>query len=317
MKKRVLLTDYGFSDITHEKRLILGGGFDLIESQCKTEEEVIALSQDVDALLVQWAPITRRVISQLRNCSVIVRYGIGVDNIDLEAAKDYQIPVCNVPDYCVEEVASHTIALSLALQRRLVATDQRVRQGVWQILPPGPILATSQSTFIVMGYGRIARSVAGKAAAMGFQVKACDPFVSQEDMDDSGVTKVSFEQALAEADILSLHLPLNGQTRHAFNRQAFEQMKRTAILINTSRGGLIDTHELALALSEGILGGAGLDVFEKEPLENDHPLRHTPNTLLTSHTAWYSEQSIPLLQRLAAEEVCRGLSGQPLKNRVV
>src|SRR5690606_2950947 len=160
-----------------------------------------------------WVPVTRKVISKLKTCQVIVRYGIGVDNINLEAAQEYGIPVCNVPDYCIEEVATHTMALSLALQRRLNATDMRVRDRIWKIIPPGPIQPCTESTFIVLGFGRIARSVIEKARVFGFKIAACDPNVSKETMDTLGVEKVSFETALKTADILSLHLPLNAETR--------------------------------------------------------------------------------------------------------
>lgn len=317
MSKKVLLTDYGFSTIDYERNILSMPEIELVEAQCKTEEEVIALGEDAHALLVQWAPVTRKVISQLKNCELIVRYGIGVDNIDLQAAKEYHIPVANVPDYCIEEVATHTLALALALQRRLVSTDRRIRDGVWKIIPPGAVRPASETTFIVMGFGRIARSVAAQARALGFRVAAYDPFVSDDVMAEAGVRTVSLEEALTEGDILSLHMPLSNDTRHLFNANAFARMKNSAILLNTSRGGLIHTTDLAQALNEGTIGGAGIDVFETEPLDENHPLRFSPNTILTSHTAWYSERSIPLLQKLAVDEVYRGMTGQPLKNRLV
>lgn len=317
MKKTAVITDYGFANLDPERSIIEDAGFQLIEGQCKTEDEVIALAEYADVVLAQWAPVSRRVISSLKKCSLIVRYGIGVDNIDLQAARDFRIPVCNVPDYCIDEVAAHTLALALALQRRLLATDQRVRSGTWKIIPPGPVLPTDESNFVLLGFGRIAQSVAWKAAALGYRLAACDPFVDEKSMRAVGVKKVGFEQALNQADVLSLHLPLTEETRHAIDRHTLAKMKRDAVVVNTSRGALIHTTDLAEALSSGIIGGAGIDVFEHEPLDNDHPLRLSPNTILTSHTAWYSERSIPLLQRLAAEEVLRGLTGQPLKNRLV
>lgn len=317
MSKKVLLTDYGFASIDYERNVLSLPEIELIEAQCKTEEEVIELGRDAHALLVQWAPVTRKVISQLKNCELIVRYGIGVDNIDLQAAKEYHIPVANVPDYCIEEVASHTIALALALHRRLVSTDHRIRDGIWKIIPPGSVQPISETTFILMGFGRIARSVATQARALGFTVAAYDPFVPEEIMAESSIKKVSLEEALTVGDIFSLHMPLTDETRHLFNADTFDRMKNSAILLNTSRGGLIHTVDLARALNDGTIGGAGIDVFENEPLEENHPLRSSPNTILTSHTAWYSERSIPLLQQLATDEVYRGMTGQPLKNRIV
>lgn len=316
MQKTVVITDHGFSDIDHEKAVLEGAGYRLVEAKCTTEDEVIAVAGNADALLVQWAPVTRKVIEKLTRCQVIVRYGIGVDNIDLNAARDHGIPVANVPDYCIEEVATHTLALALALQRRLLSTDGRLRENTWKIIPPGPVKPASETMFTVLGLGRIAVSVIRKAKALGFVVAASDPYVDQATMEQLQVKKLSFEEALAHSDILSLHLPLTDETRHCIRRETIAQMKASAILVNTSRGGLINTNELAAALIAGEVGGAGLDVFEKEPLETDHPLRSAPNTILTSHTAWYSERSIPLLQKLAAEEVARILGGAPLKNRI-
>ncbi len=316
MQNTVVITDHGFSGIRQEKEILGKAGHHLIEAKCTTDDDILAFAGTADALLVQWAPVTRKVISQLKKCRIIVRYGIGVDNIDLQAAREYNIPVCNVPDYCIEEVATHTLALSLALQRRLVSTDRRIRENVWKIIPPGPVRPASETIFTVLGFGRIAGSVIQKAQALGFIAAACDPYVKEEAMARLGVRKVSFEEALKTSDILSLHLPLTEDTRHCMNSHTIGEMKPDAILVNTSRGGLINTADLAEALEKGKIAGAGLDVFEKEPLESDHPLRTAPNALLTSHTAWYSERSIPLLQKLAAEEVFRALDGQPLKNRI-
>ncbi|GAB3246478.1 C-terminal binding protein [Larkinella harenae] len=315
--KKIVITDHGFSSITPERTVLEQAGYEIIDAQCKTEEELVQATKDAFALLVQWAPITKTVIQNLENCQVIVRYGIGVDNIDLAQAREKQIPVCNVPDYCIDEVADHTLALALTLNRQVMATDKQIRDGIWKIIPPGHVPACKEAQFSTLGFGRIARAVLKRARAFNFKLAAFDPFVSEAEMQAEGVRKISLEEAITDSDLLSLHLPLDKNTYHLMNRTNLVQMRPQAVLINTSRGGLINTVDLADALINKQIGGAGIDVFEQEPLPADHPLREAPNAILTSHTAWYSTSSIPILQKLAAEEVLRTIQGKPLKNRVV
>ncbi|QYM78686.1 C-terminal binding protein [Horticoccus luteus] len=313
---RALVTDHGFPNLKHEQAALDSIGAELVVAQCKTADDVIAAARDADALLVQWAPINAAVIAALTRCKVIVRYGIGVDNVDLAAAKARGIPVCNVPDYGVHEVAEHAVSLALALARQLPQIDRRFRAGTWKITPDKPMPSLRTSTFATAGFGRIARTAHGMMRAFGCKLIAYDPFVSTEAMAAEGVEKVELDQLFARADILSLHSPLTPETKHLVNARTLAQMKKTAIVVNTARGPLVDTVALAAALTDGTIGAAGLDVFEKEPLEADHPLRNAPNLLITSHLAWYSESSIPRLQQLAGEEVVRGLKGEPLKNVV-
>jgi D-3-phosphoglycerate dehydrogenase len=312
----VVITDHGFPNLAHEEAVLGAAGFKLAVAQCKTPDEVIAASRDADALLVQWAPVSAAVIAALTRCKVIVRYGIGYDNVDLAAAKARGIPVCNVPDYGVGEVAEHAVSLALALARQLPQIDTRVRAGTWKITPDRPMHSLRELTFATAGFGRIARAAHTMMAGFGCKRIACDPFVDADTMQAVGVEKVEVDGLFAQADIISLHLPLNGDTRHFVNAARLASMKRTAIVVNTARGPLIDTIALAQALHDGAIAGAGIDVFESEPLPADHPLRNAPHTLLTSHVAWCSESSIPRLQRLAAEEVVRALHGEPLRNRV-
>jgi D-3-phosphoglycerate dehydrogenase len=274
------------------------------------------MGRDADALLVQWAPLTRRVMEELKQCRHIVRIGIGVDNVDLEAAAEHGIAVSNVPDYCIDEVADHTLSLALALSRQLMQIDSRVRAGIWKITPDAAMPAFRDMTFITIGFGRIAREVLDRARAFGFRLAAFDPLVPTAAFAERGVDSVTLDEAFAMADVLSLHSPLTPDTRHLVNALRLKTMKPTAVVVNTARGGLIDTVALAAALEEGLIGGVGLDVFEIEPLEADHPIRSSPNTLLTSHVAWYSQASVPQLQRKAAEEIVRGLLGEPLQNRI-
>ena len=306
-RPRFVITDFQFPHIEAERNIIEDAGGQLTALQCKTEQDVIERAGDADALLVQWAPITRSVIEHLPNCKVIVRYGIGLDNIDLEAARARGITVCNIPDYCIDEVADHTVALALSLARQVVAIDRQVRQGVWSIVPLRPMPAARQSTFVTIGYGRIARAVLERARAFRFQLATCDPYLGASVKLPSDVARVEFNEALAMADILALNVPLTKETRHLLDAAAFAQMKPTSLLINTARGALVDTVALADALENGVIAGAGLDVFETEPLPADHSLRRCSNVLLTSHVSWYSELSGPNLQRLTAEEAVRSL----------
>ena len=315
----ILITDHGFSNIDRERAVIEAAGFRLVEAQCKTADEVVIAARACGAtgLLVQWAPVTAAVFAALPELRVAVRYGIGVDNLDYRAPAARHVACCNVPDYCIDEVADHTLALALALARQLPQTHARTQAGTWKIVPPGPVPAFGTTTFATAGFGRIARAVHARAKGFGFSRAAYDPFVPDEVFVAAEVRRLTQEQLFREAGILSMHLPLTDDTRHFVNATTLAQLRPEAILVNTSRGGLIDTHALAEHLQGGRLGGAGLDVFEQEPLPVDHPLRFAPNTILTSHTAWFSQASVPRLQRMAAEEAVRVLRGEKPANRLV
>lgn len=314
---RVVVTDYGFPDVAAERQIAESAGAVFEDFQCKTEQEMIAATKDADAVIVQFAPMTRAVIAELTRCKVIVRYGVGYDNVDLEAARERGIIVCNVPNYCIDEVADHTFAMAMCLTRQLASIDAEIRRSEWHNTPVRPMPASRQMTFITLGFGRIARAVLDRAAACKFKIATCDPYLPAEAAASAGITNLSLDQALATADVLSLHVPLNDASRHMINARTLAQLKPACVLINTARGGLVDGVALADALNKGALAGAGLDVFEKEPLPLDHPLRTTKNALLTSHIAWYSEMSGGELQRMAAEEAVRALRGEPLQSRLV
>lgn len=313
---KVVLTDHGFASIEQEKSLLAAAGCELVVLQSKDPEKLALACADADALLVQWAPINAAVIAALRHCKVIVRYGIGVDNVDLKAAGARGIPVCNVPDYCIAEVADHALALALSLARQIPQTDAAVRSGTWKIIPPSPFPSFRSTTFATAGFGRIARAVLERARGFGFRLAAYDPFVPAIAFAEAGVQRLELDALWRESGIVSLHLPLTPETRHMVGEASLTRMRNDAIVINTARGGLIDTKALARALVEKRIAGAGLDVFETEPLEADHPLRQAPNVLLTSHTAWYSAGSVPELQRKSAEAVVRAIRGEALVNVV-
>lgn len=317
MSYNVIITDSGFPNNNPEKEILGTINCSVNNIQCKEEPQLSSQVGKADALLVQWSPITRKVIEGLNQCRIIVRYGIGVDNIDLEAAQDKGIPVCNVPDYCINEVADHTIALTVAALRQIKETDQRTRKGDWKITLSRPVSSFSNLNFCIVGFGRIAREVAKRAIGLSFKVKAYDPFVNPAIIMAAGVEPLSLDKLLEDADVLSLHLPLIAGTTHFINKARLKRMKPGSLIVNTSRGGLIDSLALAEALAKKELWGAALDVFEEEPLPLNHLLYQIPGVLLSSHVAWYSIQSIPVLQRKAAEEVLRALKGELLLNRVV
>lgn len=314
---RVLITDHQFRHVEEEERVIGAAGHELAVAQAHDPEAVIAAADGAQALLVQWAPIDRRVLEHVAGtCRVVVRYGIGVDNVDLDAARELGVPVCNVPDYGVDEVADHAAALALTLVRQIPAIDRRVRSGVWDLTGATPMPACAERTVAVAGAGRIGRAFLERMRPFGFRLAAYDPFVDAADLAALGVRSLSLDELFAEADVLSLHLPLNDDTHHLVDAARLRAMKPVAIVVNTARGGLIDCRALARALDERTIAYAGLDVTEPEPLPDDHPLRRCDNAVLTSHVAWYSDASMPRLQRLAAEEAVRALAGQPLRCRV-
>ncbi|MFO1514186.1 MAG: C-terminal binding protein [Verrucomicrobiota bacterium] len=309
---RVVITDHQFGDISPQRAVLNAAGAELVELQCSSAQDLIAAAEEADAMLVQFAPVTASVIGAMRHCKVIVRYGIGVDNIDVVAARKKGIPVCNVPDYCTDEVADHTLALALALGRQLTITDRFIREGIWNISPVNYLPAFGEMTYGVAGFGEIGRAVLRRARGFKFKCIAHDPSKSEETFQAEGVRRVGLEELFQEADILSLHASLDDSSLHMVNRQRLGLMKKHAILVNTARGKLIDTTALIEALEKGRPAYAGLDVFESEPLPEHHPLRKLPNVLMTSHIAWFSANSTVRLQRYAAEEAVRALQDQPL-----
>lgn len=311
-----VVTDWGFPDLEPERKELEPLGFELRPGQCKTEEEVAALCADADAVLTQWAPITRRAIESMTRCRIIVRYGIGVDNVDLQAAKEAGIPVVNVPDYAVNEVADHAMTLLLTTVRKAARVASRVKNGIWEIAPLRPIMGLTGAVLGLAGFGNIARAVAKRAQAFGMDVIAYDPFVPADAFESLGVRQADWQGLLSGSDVISVHLPLVDGTRNLFNREAFAAMKRGAFLINTSRGGVVHTADLAEALRSEQLGGAALDVLASEPPAADEPLLALETCLITSHCAWYSEASLIRLQDYAAKEISRLFSGGTPKHIV-
>lgn len=283
-----------------------------------SEGELLALCEDAAVILAGAAPrFTSRVIEQLASCRAIVRYGVGVDSVDLEAARGRGIRVANVPDYCAEEVSDHALALALALVRKLKTGDGLVREGQWAMTSLRPMYSFRDLTFGVLGLGRIGRTLARKARGVGFKVLGHDPAVSPDQALRWSVRHVAEGTLLEESDVLSLHVPLLPATRHFINADRIQRMKPGAVLINTARGGLVDEAALADALQSGRLSGAGLDVLEEEPPLTGSPLLQAPNLLLSPHSGWYSESSEIRLRQLASAEAARVLSGRSLRCPVI
>src|SRR5579871_1028547 len=271
--------------------------------------------RDAEVLMVLGYRVTAEVIRQLRRCKVIIRLGVGYDIIDAEAAQELGIAVCNVPDYCMAEVADHAMALALAQIRALPFLDRCVRQGVWKSQLPYPMPTCAEMNFGVLGYGRIGRATGARARGFGFHLLACDPYLPDADFPPD-VRRCTLEELLAEADLLSLHVPLTAETRHILNAERLALMKPTSILINTARGAVVETEALVEALRTGRIAAAGLDVFEEEPLPLDHSLLSCPNALVAPHFAWHSRESRARLYQLAVEEAIRGVRGEPLRSCV-
>ncbi|MBM3262421.1 MAG: C-terminal binding protein [candidate division Zixibacteria bacterium] len=299
----VIVTDHGFPSLDPERSVLEAAGITLEEIRpvCKNEDDIIRTCPNADVLIVQWAPVNRRVFEALPKVRCIVRYGVGVDNFDLKAAKDLGIVAANVPDYCVEEVSNHALSMILSLCRRIPHDHSQMAAGGWGVGPFRPMPALSDLTLGVVSFGRIARRVMEKAAVFGFDRIACDPFLPDAVFEGTGVRRVDLETLLCTADVISLHCPLVRETRHLINRDTLAQMKPGAILVNTSRGPVVCEADLIDALGSGHLSGAGLDVFEKEPLPTDSPLHTLSNVILTSHAASVSERSVLMLQTKAAE----------------
>lgn len=312
--QKIVVTDQAFGNTRHEQAAAKAAGAAFAEHQCRDEDETLAAVTGAHAVLNNFAPMTRKVMAVLAPGAVVVRYGVGVDNVDLAAARDLGVRVCNVPDYGVEEVADHAAAFSLALARRLGRFDSGVRAGEWKIGAMVDGLRSLRDTAVgLVGMGRIARAYARRMAAFGCRITGFDPFVSDDEARAAGIVPLARDEVIASANILSLHLPLTPETRHTIDAAALARLPSGAILINCSRGGLVDEEALASALESGQVSGAGLDVFEKEPLSEASPLRKAPNVLLSPHAAFFSDASVETLQRLASEEALRGLRGEALR----
>jgi D-3-phosphoglycerate dehydrogenase len=304
-----------FADLSFEHELLRGTGIELVATVVKNADDVHRAAKDADAILTVVVPVDANLVANLQKCRVIVRLGVGYDIIDLASCRQKGVHVCNVPDYGTEEVANHAIALLFAVHRRILSYDRCVRKRQWGHVLPWPIHRLSTLRVGVVGLGRIGGTFARSIKPFVRDVVGFDPFLAANQLEAKNVKPTSLESLFETSDIISLHLPLSEKTHHFVSTGTIALMKRKPIVINVSRGGLIDGGALAYALEKGELSGAGIDVFEDEP--NVRPeLLGLENIVLTPHVAWYSEEAELQLRRSSIEEILRVLAGHPPKNPV-
>jgi D-3-phosphoglycerate dehydrogenase len=314
-QRLVAVSDSVFPNLDLARGVVSRVGAELRLAAQPTPESIVAVAREADALLVTYAKITAEMIREMMRCRIISRFGIGVDNVDIAAATTAGIVVTKVPDYCIDEVSDHAMALLLSLVRKIPFSSARAHAGRWEMPAVVPIHRLRGTVLGLVGFGRIPQLVAPKAKSFGLRVVAYDPFVPQAVLDHAGVERVELADLVKMSDYISIHTPLLPETRHLFNAEVFRQMKPGALLVNTSRGPVVDEAALADALDAGQLAGAALDVLEQEPPVNS-PLFGRDNVILTPHTSFYSVEALEELQTKAAEEVVRVLSGEAPRNPV-
>jgi D-3-phosphoglycerate dehydrogenase len=311
----VAVSDSVFPNLDPAREVLSKVGAELRLAAGSAPDAILQVARDADAALVTYARITADMIRQMTRCRIISRFGIGVDNVDIAAATRAGIVVTRVPDYCIDEVSDHTLALLLALVRKVPFANSRAQAGCWEMAAVAPIHRLRGGVLGLVGFGRIPRLVAPKAQAFGLKVLTYDPFVSQEIVAAAGVERVGFAELVKVSDYISIHTPLMSETHHLFNAEVFARMKPTAYLVNTARGPIVDEVALARALDARQVAGAALDVLSQEP-PSASPLFGRDNVILTPHISFYSEESLVELQIKAAEEVVRVLTGQMPRNPV-
>jgi D-3-phosphoglycerate dehydrogenase len=318
----ILVADFDFGDVDIERAIVEGAGFRLAAAQCKSEDDVIAYGRDADGVLTQYATVGARAIEAFTRCRVIARYGTGVDIVDVDAATRKGIQVTNAPnDWCAEEVADHAVALWLSAARGICRYDRATRSGEWKWQSAAPLHRIRGRVLGLLGFGAIAEMIAERAQGFGVERWAHDPYKDDAELEAKGVRPVSFDQLVEGSDFLIIQAPLTSSTRHLFDRDVLQRMKRTALLINTARGPIVEDDALDQALSEGWIAGAALDDIEEEPAKvkdwrPTHPLFRQSRAIITPHAAYYSETSIAAVRTIAATEAVRVLSGLPPRSPV-
>ncbi|WP_114011766.1 C-terminal binding protein [Cohaesibacter intestini] len=317
-KNAVAVLEPGYANYKTEEAVLEHHGTAVVA--VKEQDDAVSSLKDINpvAVMVRERTVSAAEMETCPNLKVIVRYGVGVDNIDLDYARGRGIYVANVPNYGAEiEVSEHAVALYLAVQRRIVQRDRDVRNGQWGIGEAEPIPGRFNAVLGLIGCGRIGLEAAHKFKALGFKyILAFDPFLDSATAEEEGIELVDIDTLCAKADVITLHAPLNDHTRHILNRDRIDLLKPSSIVVNVSRGGLVDEQALADALNDGRIFGAGIDVFEQEPIASDNPLLQCSNTVISDHTAWYSERSVGVLQHNAAMEINRVLQGGVPQNWV-
>lgn len=311
---KVLVTDHAWKSLDTERQILAKAGAEIVVAETGDEEELVRLAPQANGILTNWKPVMRKVIEQANQCHSIGRYGVGVDNIDVGSATELGIVVTNVPTYCIEEVADHATALMLAWARKLCLYDRAMQGGRYDLSLGVPLFRVRGKTLGLAGLGKIGRAVCQRAHAFGLRTIAFDPYLSADQVDNEQVQLVSFEELLEQSDFVSIHAPLTPETEKLFDAAAFSRMKKTAFLINTSRGAIVDTHALRDALDQELIAGAGLDVLPQEPPSPEDPLQGHSRVLITPHAAFYSEESLSDLQATAARQMADVLIGKKPAN---
>jgi D-3-phosphoglycerate dehydrogenase / 2-oxoglutarate reductase len=306
----VLVTDHPWPSTAPEEELLAAAGARMVFAPTGDEGELVALAAEADAILICFAHVTEAVVRAAPRLRVIGRYGIGTDNIAVAEATERGILVTNTPSYCVDEVAEHTVALMLGLARSVVAYDRAVHAGDWTMAAGQPVHRLAGQTIGIIGFGEIGQGVARRAAALGLHVIAHHPLRSSDQLRAAGAEAVALPELARRADFVTLHLPLTDASRGLVDGAFLRAMKPSGFLINTARGAVVDQDALAEALREGAIAGAAVDVVVPERLPGDHPLLGLPNLLVTPHVAYYSEESLLDLGRLAAQNVAAVLAGR-------
>lgn len=314
---RVVVTDYTFDSLEPEREIIEGAGHELVGAKCQTQQELIDLCSDADVVITQFAKVDEVVVEAMRNAKAIVRYGIGYDNVAFAAAAERGIPVCNIPDYCINEVADHTLAFILAATRDVRANNQLIADGNWGLANGvATMVALSDITVGIVGLGRIGQEVAARLKGFKCRIIASDPMVSSARAAEFGCELVSQQDVFVQADILTLHCPSLEATKNMVNAESLATMKPGARLINIGRGDLVDLDALVAALQSGHIMAAGLDVFSTEPLPENHPIRRMSNVMVSSHIASVSPKAIKNLRESVAGIALKAIAAEPLPNIV-
>jgi D-3-phosphoglycerate dehydrogenase len=307
---KILVTDFAWKDLEIERQILSPLDAILVAAKTGEEEELAGLAVDVEGIFTNWKRVSKKVIESAPRCKAIIRYGVGLDNIDVPFATESGIVVANVPDYCLEEVSDHALALLLALARKITIFDRATKNGIYDLRLGTPFYRLRGKTLGLVGMGKIGTVVARKALGLGLKVVAFSRSGKSTQIGTETVEAVSFAELLRRCDYISIHVPLTPETRHLFNKEAFRQMKPTAFLVNTARGDVIDSSALLSALTENLIAGAALDVLPQEPPDADDPLLRLPKTIITPHAAFNSEESLEELRTTAATEMRDILQGK-------
>ncbi len=315
---KVAVTDYSFPDLSVEESILQASGhFISAWKERKSAAELPALVTDADAVITQFAPVNADVIASMQQTRVIVRYGIGVDNVDLAAARAKGIPVCNVPDYCIDEVADHTLAFILATTRQVVSNSNSLKAGKWGLATSLDQMKALRDLAVgVVGFGRIGREVVSRLRPFRCRILVYDPIAKSADIEAAGATPVALRELLSQTDVITLHCPSTPDTRGMLNSESLAKTRPGVSIINLARGDLIDPNALMAALRSGHVAAAALDVFNPEPIPVDHPILKLDNVILASHIASTSVPAVRKLRETAARLALMALNGEPLVNVV-